>query len=113
MATRYATYIYNHMPNSEDITPDDLFTGTKFTYHKIKDIHLWDCPVYVLDPTLQQGLKLLKWKPRYHHSIFFGFSPNHSSDVPLIINPDTRHTSPQFHVVFDDSFITVLSLYPD
>ena len=39
-----------------------------------------------------------------------GYSPNHSSDVPLILNPATGHISPQFHVVFDDSFSTVMSL---
>ena len=30
MATHYATYIYNHMPNSDGIAPVDLFSGTQF-----------------------------------------------------------------------------------
>ena len=38
---------------------------------------------------------------------FVGFSPPHSSDVPLIINPYTGHIYPQFHVVFDVFFSTV------
>ena len=38
------------------------------------------------------------------------FSPTHRSEVPLVLNPATRHISPQFHVVFDDSFSTVSSL---
>ena len=42
---------------------------------------------------------------------FFGFNPNHSSDIPLILYTDTGHISPQFHVIFDDSFRTVLSIY--
>ena len=42
-----------------------------------------------------------------------GFSPAHSSDVPLILNLQTGHTSPQYHVVFDDQFSTVLSHHSD
>jgi hypothetical protein len=110
MATNYATYIYNHMPNSEGIAPIDLFAGTQFPRHKLKDIHVFGCPVYVLDPTLQSGKKLPKWQPRSRRGIFVGYSPTHSSDVPLILNTRTGHISPQFHVVFDDSFSTVMSL---
>ena len=35
MYTSYAAYIYNHIPNSEDIAPADIFTGTKFTCQKL------------------------------------------------------------------------------
>jgi hypothetical protein len=76
-------------------------------------MHVWGCPVYVLDPTLQQGSKLPKWQPRSRRGIFVGFSPAHSSDVPLILNTQTGHISPQFHVVFDDNFSTVNSLTSD
>ena len=55
MATDYAAYIYNHMPDRNGIAPADLFTGSQFPRHKLKDLHVWGCPVYVLDPTLQQG----------------------------------------------------------
>ena len=40
-----------------------------------------------------------------------GFSQSHSSDVPIILNLRTGHISPQFHVVFDDTFSTVPSQY--
>ena len=53
MDTSYSTYIYNHVHNSEDISSAYLFTGTKFPCHKIKYIHVWGCPVYVLDCMLQ------------------------------------------------------------
>ena len=36
-----------------------------------------------------------------------------SSDVPLALNLQTGHISPQFHVVFDDDFSTVSSLGTD
>ena len=61
--TSYRISIYNHMSNSEDITPADIFTRTKFTNNKIKDIHVCGYPVYVLNPVLQQGHKILKWNP--------------------------------------------------
>ena len=67
----------------------------------------------MFDPTLQQGSKFPKWQPRSRCGIFVGFSPVHSSDVPLILNTQTGHISPQFHVVFDDNFSTVNSLTSD
>ena len=109
MAVDYATYIHNHLPNDHGIAPADLFTGTQIPRHKLKDIHVWGCPVYVLDPTLQQGKKLPRWEPRARQGIFLGFSAHHSSDVPLVLNISTGHISPQYHVVFDDSFSTVNS----
>ena len=109
MAVLYATYLYNHLPQSNGLAPADLFMGTQIPRHKLKDIHTWGCPVYVLDPTLQQGKKLPRWDPKARKGIFLGFSPHHSSDVPLVLNLTTGHISPQYHVVFDDGFDTVLS----
>ena len=73
-------------------------------------MHVWGCPCYVLDPKLQDGHKLPKWKPWSHRGMFVGFSPRHSSLVPLVLNPRTGKISPQFHVVFDDWFTSVLSV---
>ena len=42
-----------------------------------------------------------------------GFSPKHSSEVPLILNTATGHILPQFYVVFDDDFSTVASIGED
>ena len=113
MDTSYATYIYNHIPNAEDIATYDLFNGTKFTRHKFIYIHMWGCPVYILDTTIQQGCQLPKLQPQSCCRIFVGFSSNNSSDVPLILNPGTGYISPKFHVIFDDSFSTVLSIYTE
>ena len=112
MAVEYASYIYNNLPNTNGIAPADLFTGTQIPRHKLKDIHVWGCPVFVLDPTLQQGKKLPRWEPRARQGIFVGFSRVHSSDVPLVLNTKTGNISPQYHVVFDDTFSTVESLTP-
>jgi hypothetical protein len=110
MAVDYACYVYNHMPNDKGIAPADLFTGSMIPRHKLKDIHVFGCPVYVLDPKLQQGKKLPRWQPRSRIGVFVGFSAHHSSDIPLILNLQTGSISPQFHVVFDDSFSTVISI---
>ena len=42
--------------------------------------------------------------------MFVGFSPRHSSLVPLVLNPRTGKIDPQFHVVFDNWFTSVLSV---
>ena len=110
MAVQYAAYQYNHLPNSTGHAPADLFTGSTFPRHKLFQMHTWGCPVYVLDPKLQQGKKLPRWDPRARRGMFVGFSSVHSSDVPLVLNLQTGHISPQFHVVFDDDFSTVSSL---
>jgi len=70
-------------------------------------MHVWGCPVYVLDPKLQDGQKLPKWDPRVQRGQFLGFSNEHSSTVGLILNHRTGTISPQFHCVYDDYFTTV------
>lgn len=42
--------------------------------------------------------------------MFLGFSPVHSSLVPLVLNIETGRITPQYHVVFDDRFETVPSI---
>jgi hypothetical protein len=113
MAVDYACYLYNTLPNHLGTCPADLFTGPVAPRHKLRDLHVWGCPVYVLDPVLQQGKKLPRWQPRSRRGLFLGYSPHHSSDVPLILNLQTGSISPQYHVVFDDSFSTVQSISSD
>ena len=45
--------------------------------------------------------------------MYLEISPNHSSTVPLVLNPDTGTITPQFHIVFDDWFATVTSNIED
>ena len=109
MAVSYAMYLYNHLPQGNDIAPADLFMGTQVPCHKLKNMHTWGCPVYMLIPKLQQGKKLPCWDPKVHEDIFLSFSPHHASDVLLVLNLTTGHISPQYHVVFDDGFATMIS----
>ena len=113
MAVDYAAFVYNNVPNDKGICPNDLFSGETVPRHKLKDIHVWGCPVFVLDPKLQQGQKLPKWSPRSRQGVFMGYSPHHSSQVPLVLNLTTGSISPQFHIVFDDEFSTVNSIGQD
>jgi hypothetical protein len=54
--------------------------------------------------------KMPKWNPQACLGLFLGFLDLHSSLVPLVLNVETGHISPQFHVIFDDKFETVNSL---
>jgi hypothetical protein len=110
MAVAYATYQYNHLPNAQGLCPADLLTGSTVPRHRLRDIHVWGCPVYVLDPDLQAGKKLPRWQPRSRRGVFVGFSSLHSSEVPLVLNLQTGSITPQYHVVFDDHFSTVSSV---
>ena len=88
-----------------------FFTSTIVPHHGIKHFLVWgSCPCYVLDPTLQNGHKLPRWQPKSRRAIFMGISPSHSSNVPLVLNLKTGTISPQFHVVLDDYFTTVMSI---
>ena len=111
MAVDYAAHIYNHLPNHKTgQSPMDIFTRSLVLRHGLKDLHVWGCPCYALDPKLQNGQKLPKWELKSRRATFMGVSAIHSSNVPLVLNLSTGHILPQFHVVFDDTFSTVLSI---
>jgi hypothetical protein len=48
-----------------------------------------------------------EWEPCARMGIYVGRSPSHAANVSLILNPQTGHISPQFHVVYNDDFTTV------
>jgi len=110
MAVRHAVFLHNHV--ADDLTglsPSDVFTRTRWPQRKLHDLHVWGCPVYVLEKAMADGQKLPRWKPRAHRTVNMGLSPQHASTVPLVLNPETGSITPQFHVVFDDWFATVAS----
>jgi hypothetical protein len=39
--------------------------------------------------------------------LYLGHSPTHAANISLILNPQTGHVSPQFHLIYDDDFVTV------
>jgi hypothetical protein len=89
-------------------SPHHMFTGNVAPW-KIDDFRVFGSPVFVLDKKLQDGDSLPKWKARSWMGVYVGHSLAHSGNVPVIYNPQTTHITPQFHVVFDDQFSTVVS----
>jgi hypothetical protein len=108
-AMEHAVELWNHMPHQRGgLTPLEQFTGTKsFSYDVIQRARVWGCPVYVLDPKLQDGKKLPKWSKRSRLGMYLGASTTHSSTVGRILNLKTGHISPQYHVVYDELFTSV------
>ena len=111
LALGYAVWVFNHLPRVDTgLCPDEMWSQTRTTHDDLRRAHVWGCPVYVLEPELQDGKKIPKWQPRARLGMFMGFSHAHSSLVALVLNVTTGKISPQYHVVFDDKFATVNSL---
>jgi hypothetical protein len=110
-AIDYAVWVFNRLPNMESgISPNEIWSSVRSPSEEISRSHVFGCPVYVLDASLQDGKKIPKWNPRARLGLFLGFSDLHSSLVPMVLNVSTGFISPQFHVIFDDKFETVHSL---
>ena len=113
MAMDYAAWVYNNLPKQDTgLSPNDLWSRSKYTpiQETLARSHVWGAPTYVLEPKLQKsGIKIPKWAPRSRRGVFMGFSPRHSTLVTLILNLRTHSITPQYHVVFDDSFSSVHS----
>ena len=108
MALSYAVYLWNITPSMDTgLALLELFSGSKFDFPLIHNTHVWGCPVYVLDPHLQDGKKLPKWKPRARRGCFVGNSLQHASAIGKILNLTTLTISPQYHIVYDDWFSTI------
>ena len=73
----------------------------------IRNYHTFGCPVYVLDARLQGAGFIPKWDEQVRVDAYDGRSQIHAGNVSLILNLSTGHVSPQFHVVFDETFSTV------
>jgi hypothetical protein len=107
-AIRTAVDVMNSTPRSDKtkVTPMERFAETK-TRPKLRDFHVFGCPIYVLNGPLQTGQAQSKWLPRARLGIYLGMSPRHARSVALVLNPRTGLVSPQWHVKFDDNFETV------
>ena len=77
----------------------------------IKDQHTLGHPVFVLDPKLQQSRKLPKENDRLNLFVCVATSQFHAGDVSLVMSYYTGLISSQFHLVFDDTFYTITSIY--
>ena len=113
MAVNYAVWVFNRLPQMDTgICPNEIWSQSWYAHKDFRRAHVFGCPVYVLEPKLQDGQKIPKWDPRAHLGMFMGFSTIHSSLVALVLNVHTGKISPQYHVIFDDTFETVTSKPP-
>ena len=76
----------------------------------IRHYHTFGCPVYVINARLQGAGFIQKWDKQARVGAFVRRSPIHAGNVSPILNLSMGHSSPQFHVVFDETFSTVPSL---
>ena len=109
MALKHAQHLINHVPNHNNVCPMDLVLKTTVPRTALRNLHVWGCPSFVLDPKLQDGGHIPKFDPKSRRGLHLGWSPMHASTVPLVLNLSTGNVSPQFHIVFDDWFSTVNS----
>lgn len=87
-------------------TPYELFTGQVPSW-SLSGFWVFGPPTYILHKALQDGSSHGKWKSRAWLGIYVGISNCHSSAIPLIYNPESTHISPQYHMVYDEYFMTV------
>ena len=107
-AMNHAVHLHNHTPRRLDkFAFVEIWSQSRSTYSQLVNAHPWGVPVYVLDPTLQDGFKIPKFNPKARKGIYLGPSALHASSVGMILNPKTNRISPQFHCIHDDHFETV------
>ena len=113
MAVQAAVYIHNRFPRIDNnLSPYELLTSSRWERQRLMNLHVWGSPVYVLDPRIQDGKTIPKWKPRSRRGMYLGLSHHHAATVPSVLNLQTHRITAQYHCVFDDWFSTV-DLDPD
>ena len=110
-ALLYACWLYNRIPKMEtSYSPLELLTSRRDDHHDLLRAKVWGCPAFVLDPVLQDGKKLPKFKARARVSQFMGFSEDFSSLVGQVRNLKSGSITQQYHVVYDEKFEAVIGL---
>eukprot|EP00957_Ditylum_brightwellii_P202633 15331018-Ditylum_brightwellii.AAC.1 len=101
--------------NKYDVDEDGIFSEEKFSIvcsvQTLTEQHTWGCPVYILDACLQdKSGSVPKWDPQARLGVYLGPSSVHTGNVHLVLNPQMGHVSPQYHVVFDETVLTISHL---
>ena len=74
MSVLHEVQLYNHIPRiGSNLSPLELWTKSKQSKSYLLNSHPWGCPVYVLDPRLQDGQKIPKWKLRSRVGQYVGY----------------------------------------
>ena len=65
MALSHAVALHNMTPSLQSgYSPEELWTRSRSTHSRLRNVHVWGCPLYVLDPRGQAGHKIPAWDPR-------------------------------------------------
>ncbi len=107
-AVCHTVWLYKCLPNGvTGLSPMKILIGTCSDHQEHLHTHVWGCPVFVLDPKLQDGKKIPKWYCQARQGQFLDFSDKHSLLVATVRHLTTGLVNPHFHVVFDDHFHNV------
>ncbi len=105
-----AVWFHNCILNNlSSLTPMELLTKTKVNHCDLLFTHVWGCPVNFVEPKLQDGQKIPKWKSQSRFSLFLQLSNVQSSLVANVYHNPTGYVSPHYHWVFDGLIETVFS----
>ena len=64
LAMQHAVFLHNNTPHTDHgLSPLEIWSQSKSTLSALANAHPWGCPVYVLQPRLQDGQKLPRWEP--------------------------------------------------
>jgi hypothetical protein len=93
--------------DKDGLSPEEKLSGVRSNLD-LRNEHPLFCPIYSLDRRLQGGIGgIPKWDPRSNAGVYLGHSPDHASNVALVLSLTTGLISPQYHVIFDDDFSTI------
>jgi len=106
MAMNHAVWLHNRIPRMDSgLSPLELWSKSAACNitDLLRNVHVWGCPVFVLEPELQKSssVKIPKWALCSCQALNMGFSCFHASTVALILNLVTKSITAQFHAVFD------------
>ena len=75
LAVRHAVYIHNQIPSVKTgLSPMDLWSKIRFPMQKLLSLHVWGCPVYVLENNLADGKSIGQWKAKSQQMVYMGYS---------------------------------------
>ena len=107
---RHDAWSHYRGPNQQyRLTPIEILTKIKADYWGFIWCHICGCPVYVLDPKLNNDQNILMCNHCARIGKLLDFFNDHSLLVANMRKFQNSYISPQYHAVFDHIFHTVFS----
>jgi hypothetical protein len=106
-ALRHRNDVFNSTQKAkQELSPIEAFSNSKVR-PKLKYFHPFGCPAYRVNNEIQAGNNHPKWLERAKPVVYLGTSPRHARSVSLVLDLETAHVSPQFHLRYNNLFETV------